>query len=186
MKPIFLSLIIATLVTGCASNSIRVLESTSNRSAPDWTEKQKFERDGYTFFVGSAVSEYASPSGCLIVSDSKALSESGRSLVNAFQDQETTLEGSDSFASKRVISSLRTERPSIEGLSIVDRYSELVRIQHEGHFRVERRCWSLASAPTHQVNSAEQRLSRKLRGQSSEEAEINEVQRKQLESVKPR
>lgn len=172
------------LLSGCASG-VRVLESTGNRSNPDWTVKQTYETGGKTYFVGSAVTEYGSLASCFITSDSKSLSEAGHNLANHFRDQETSIEGVDTFASKRVISSLRTERPLIEGLTIVDRYSELVRIEYEGQFRLERRCWTLSVAPTGSVNAAIQRLARKLGSVESKstDQEIEKAQSYQLEQV---
>ena len=135
--------------------------------------------------MGAATTEYGSLASCFITSDSKSLSEAGHNLANHFRDQEASIEGVDTFASKRVISSLRTERPLIEGLTIVDRYSELVRIEYEGQFRLERRCWTLASAPTGSVNAAIQRLARKL-GQAefnSAEQELEKAQSLQIQQI---
>ena len=114
---------------------------------------------------------------CFIAADEKALSEAGRNLVNTYLDQTTVVESADEPAVKRVISSLRNERAQIDGLSIVDRYTQLVRIEAQGYVKVERRCWSLASAPTGKIITAIQSLARKLRGEnaSAQDASLESI-----------
>jgi hypothetical protein len=164
-------------LVGCSTSPTQVIESTGSRILPDWTERQTFEAEGKTFFVGSAVLESGSSSACFIAADEKALSEAGRNLVNTFMDQATVVESADEPSVKRVISSLRTERTQIDGLVIVDRFTQLVRIESQGYTRMERRCWSLASAPTGKVVAAVQNLARKLRGEkgSAQDASLESI-----------
>ena len=173
---IILSLVLFT-VMGCAGNPVRTIESSGNRPLPEWTERQTFEAEGKTYYVGSTSIESGSSSACFISADEKALSEAGRNLVNTYLDQTTVVESADEPTVKRVISSLRSERAQIDGLSIVDRYTQLVRIESQGYIRMERRCWSLASAPTGKVIAAIESLARKLRGEnaSAQDASLESI-----------
>jgi len=81
---------VVLVLAGCATNPVTVIESTSNRSAPAWTERQTFDEAGKTNFVGAAVVESGSTTGCYLLSDEKALSEPGRVLVSNYFDQSAT------------------------------------------------------------------------------------------------
>jgi hypothetical protein len=190
MKRTILMLYLSALISSCTSTGISIIERSDSLSvAPEWASmnRSSYKKDGRLYFVGFISADgNSSPSAALNASDEKALSSPMQSLVNQFMDQNQVGEDLQNSTGQRIISSLRSERIPMPSLQITNRYWERVRVPAGEHVsRTELRVFSLAEVTETDFERAREIAFKKIQGKSEIRNLLDEVGKKQRESISP-